>query len=103
MKEKKTKQIHAYKIDLTKIRGKGEFLCPRCGITISPDDQSEDVYTILDITVNIHGLEEVTLNCNKCNSQILLTGFSAMQKLPNLNEDDAGTAKEETFCYFSHI
>jgi len=39
-------QIRFYAIDLTKIQGSGEFRCPKCGIKISPDDETEDVYTI---------------------------------------------------------
>ena len=41
-------RIKCYTIDLTKIDGKGEFRCPRCGVEMSPDDETEDVYTILD-------------------------------------------------------
>jgi predicted RNA-binding Zn-ribbon protein involved in translation (DUF1610 family) len=78
MKTKRIKQIHAYKIDLTKVSGKGDFVCPQCGAEISPDDCSKEVYSILDIMVEPYGLSEVIICCNKCTSQIHLTGFSSL-------------------------
>jgi hypothetical protein len=75
------RQIHAYKIDLTKIEGNGDFACPRCGTKISPDDQTETVYSILGSKVNSNGLEEVIICCRKCSSHIHLTGFSLLQKI----------------------
>jgi DNA-directed RNA polymerase subunit RPC12/RpoP len=71
------KHMHAYKIDLTKIEGKGEFACPKCGTKISPDDQTEAVYSILGSKVNNNGLE-VVIRCNKCSSHLYLTGFSSL-------------------------
>jgi len=75
------KHIHAYKIDLTKIEGNGDFACPKCGTTISPDDQTETVYSILGSKVNKNGLEEVVIRCNKCSSHIYMTGFSLLQQM----------------------
>jgi predicted RNA-binding Zn-ribbon protein involved in translation (DUF1610 family) len=73
------KQTHAYKVDLAKIDGKGAFPCPRCGGTISPDDCSEEAYSIRGTKVNKQGLEEVVIRCNMCGSQLHLTGFSLLQ------------------------
>jgi DNA-directed RNA polymerase subunit RPC12/RpoP len=74
------KHIHAYKIDLTKIEGNGDFACPRCGTKISPDDETEAVFSILGSKVNSNGLE-VVIRCNNCSSHIYLTGFSLLQEL----------------------
>jgi hypothetical protein len=74
------KQIHAYKLDLTKIDGNGDFACPRCGTKISPDDQTEKVYSILGSRVEHNGLVEVVICCQKCCSHIHLTGFSLLQE-----------------------
>ena len=74
------KQTHEFKIDLTLIDGDGDFSCPKCGTKISPDDESEKVYSILEPRVNTNGLEEVVIRCNRCCSQIQLTGFSSLQK-----------------------
>ena len=41
-------QILAYEVDLTKIQGNGELKCPKCGIKRSPDDETEEVYRILE-------------------------------------------------------
>jgi predicted RNA-binding Zn-ribbon protein involved in translation (DUF1610 family) len=75
------KQIHVYTLDLTKIDGSGDFSCPSCGTTISPDDNTEEVFSILEPKVDNHGLEELVIRCNKCKSHIHLIGFSVLQKL----------------------
>ncbi len=75
------KQTYAYTVDLTKISGEGDFSCPVCETVISPDDTTEETYTILEPKVDKHGLVEVVICCNKCSSQIHLTGFSLLEKL----------------------
>jgi hypothetical protein len=75
----KLKQILKYKLDLTRIQGNGDFLCPKCGITISPEDETENVYTILEEKLKGEVLEEVVIQCNKCVSRIHLTGFSLLE------------------------
>ncbi len=82
------KQIHVYTLDLAKIKGSGDFSCPRCGTSISPDDCTEKAYSILEAKVNDQGLEELMIRCNKCASQLHLTGFSLLQKLPEIDEED---------------
>jgi len=74
-------QTQAYKLDLTKMDGNGDFSCPRCGSIISPDETKEKTYRILEPKVNNHGLEELVICCNTCTSQIHLTGFSLLQEL----------------------
>jgi phage terminase large subunit GpA-like protein len=74
-------QTQAYKVDLTKIDGNGDFPCPRCGNVISPDETTEETYCILEPKVNGRGLEEVVISCNTCKSHIHLTGFSLLEKL----------------------
>ena len=69
------KQSQVYRIDLTKIEGDGDFPCPNCGVVISPDDESEEVYTILDTKLKDEALQELVIQCNKCKSKIHLTGF----------------------------
>ena len=75
------KQIQVYELDLTKIGGSGAFSCPRCGNTISPDDCTEKAYSILEANVSNQNLEELIIRCNKCESELHLTGFSLLQKL----------------------
>ena len=66
-------------LDLTKIDGNGDFPCPKCGVIISPEDETEDVYIILEETVRNDALEEMLIQCNKCGNQIRLTGFSVLE------------------------
>ncbi len=67
------------KLDLTKIDGNGDFPCPECGIIISPEDESEEVYTIIEEKVKGEVLEELVIQCNRCSCKIRLTGFSILE------------------------
>ena len=78
-KGKQTKQVLVSELNLTKIQGKGDFPCPNCGVTISPEDESEDVYTILEEKIRNDALEELVIQCNKCSSRIRLTGFPILE------------------------
>ncbi len=78
-KVKQMKQVLVSELDLTKIEGNGDFPCPNCGVTISPEDESEDVYTILEEKVRNDALEELVIQCNKCSSRIRLTGFPILE------------------------
>jgi DNA-directed RNA polymerase subunit RPC12/RpoP len=69
------KQPRGYKVDLTKIQGEGDFSCFNCGVVISPEDETEDVYCILETKVKGESLEELVIQCNNCGSRIHLVGF----------------------------
>jgi len=69
------KQPLVYEVDLTKIQGDGDFPCPNCGVIISPEDETEDVYRILETKVKGETLEELVIQCNNCGSRIRLVGF----------------------------
>ena len=73
------KQIN--RVDLTKIDGNGDLTCPQCGIVISPEDSTEEKYSILEPKVKNNGLEEVVILCKSCGSHIHLTGFSLLQEI----------------------
>lgn len=70
-----------HKIDLLELEGKGDFLCPRCGTKISPDDETEKVYSILEPKVRNNSLEGLLIQCNDCSNKILLTGFSFLETI----------------------
>ena len=72
--------LSTFRIDLNEIDGEGEFSCPKCHVMISPDDESEDVYRVLDILENEDGLENIVIRCNSCHCTIRLEGFSALYK-----------------------
>jgi predicted RNA-binding Zn-ribbon protein involved in translation (DUF1610 family) len=75
MMKKLNKKASAYKIDLATIEGDGSFQCPKCGKSISPDDESEENYQILDTKVVNDELAELVISCANCGSTIKLTGF----------------------------
>ena len=75
------RQMSVLKINLTELEGKGEFLCPYCGIRISPDDETENVYSILEPKVKNNVLIDLLIRCNKCSNKMLLTGFSILEKI----------------------
>ncbi|HIJ08743.1 TPA: hypothetical protein HA274_05325 [Candidatus Bathyarchaeota archaeon] len=64
-----------YSIDLTAIDGDGSFPCPKCATVISPEDETEEVYRIVNTKVMNDQLVELVIECSTCRSSILLTGF----------------------------
>ncbi len=84
MKREMAKRDAPYTLDLTKIEGDGSFPCPTCGTKISPEDETEEAYTIVDTKVNNDELVELVISCNNCATQIKLTGFEqTMEGLTN--------------------
>jgi predicted RNA-binding Zn-ribbon protein involved in translation (DUF1610 family) len=75
MKKADVKKNESYTIDLTKIDGDGAFPCPRCGTILSPEDETEEIYQIVETRVKNDELAELVLVCNKCRSRIKLVGF----------------------------
>jgi predicted RNA-binding Zn-ribbon protein involved in translation (DUF1610 family) len=80
MKKATVKRNVMFEIDLTKIDGDGAFQCPKCGNTISPDDESEETYQIVETKVKNDVLAELVLTCKKCESEIKLKGFLSQQE-----------------------
>ncbi len=74
------KQPVVCELNLTRIQGNGDFACPNCGVTISPEDETENAYCILRTKVKGQALEELVIQCNKCASQIRLTGFLILER-----------------------
>jgi hypothetical protein len=100
---RRMKQKQVYVLDLTKIEGSGDFSCPRCGTVISPDDCTEEAYSILETRVNSRGLEELVIRCNRCASQLRLTGFSLLQKLSETDEEKSEKKREEEPLFVAHV
>ena len=70
-------------IDLTKIDGDGDFPCPKCGQKISPEDETEEVYTIIEEKIRNNNLIALIIQCNSCSSKITLTGFPVLNDISN--------------------
>ena len=75
MKKADVKKNMVYTIDLTKIDGDGAFPCPKCGSLISPEDETDTTYEIVETRVKGDDLEELVLTCKKCGTTIKLVGF----------------------------
>jgi len=75
MKKPVTNKNAAYTIDLTKIDGDGSFPCPKCATIISPEDETEEIYKIVDTKIINDELVELIITCSTCGSNIKLTGF----------------------------
>jgi len=75
MKKSMSKKNMPYTIDLTQIDGDGAFPCPICGTVISPEDETEEVYKIVNTRVVNDELVELVIKCSECSSKIKLTGF----------------------------
>jgi predicted RNA-binding Zn-ribbon protein involved in translation (DUF1610 family) len=75
MKKLAQKQKCEHIINLASIEGDGSFACPKCGTSISPDDETEDNYQIMDTKVVNDELTELVIACGKCGCTIKLTGF----------------------------
>jgi len=77
MSKKTLEKPVSYSVDLTKIDGDGSFPCPKCGSVISPEDESEEAYRIINTKVINDQLVELVVVCSNCASTIRLTGFEA--------------------------
>jgi Zn finger protein HypA/HybF involved in hydrogenase expression len=75
MMKKLDKKASVYKVNLAILESDGSFECPKCKVPISPDDESEDNYEILDTKVDNDELTELVISCAKCRSTIKVTGF----------------------------
>jgi predicted RNA-binding Zn-ribbon protein involved in translation (DUF1610 family) len=73
--KKPEESVSSYNIDLIAIEGDGSFPCPKCGLTISPEDDTEENYKAIDTTVVNNELAELVIECGKCRTAIKLTGF----------------------------
>ena len=73
--------IKCHILDLTKLGGSDDLLCPKCGSIISPDDETEETYTILETVMKKGKLDKMILKCNKCQTAICLAGFQLLSEL----------------------
>jgi hypothetical protein len=75
MMKKPDKKSVQYTVNLVAIDGDGAFACPKCETMISPDDETEKNYKIVDTKVVNDELNELVIACGKCGSTIRITGF----------------------------
>ena len=77
MKKEAVGKSPSYAIDLTKIEGEGAFPCPKCGSIISPEDETEEIYKIVDKKIVNDELVGLVVMCRNCGSTIRLSGFQS--------------------------
>ena len=77
IKKNMSKESLIYTINLTKIDGDGSFPCPKCASVISPEDETEKSYKIVDTKIVNDELVELVIICGNCGNKIRLTGFQA--------------------------
>ena len=77
MKKSMSKKGIIYTVNLTEIEGDGSFPCPKCATVISPEDETEEIYKIVDTKIVNDELVELVIMCGNCGSNIKLTGFQA--------------------------
>ncbi len=75
MRNATAKKGAAHEVNITQIEGDGSFPCPKCGTLISPEEENEDVYKIVDTKVVNDELAELVISCSTCGTLIKLTGF----------------------------
>jgi predicted RNA-binding Zn-ribbon protein involved in translation (DUF1610 family) len=75
MKKSMSNKSVNYTIDLTQIDGDGSFPCPKCGTVISPEDETEEIYKIVDTKIINDELVELVVMCCACRNNMKLTGF----------------------------
>ena len=73
--EKERKNKVDFTIDVKKLSEDGDFPCPKCGVIISPDDESKAIYDDPEPLMYGTELEAVLLCCKKCGNTIKLVGF----------------------------
>jgi predicted RNA-binding Zn-ribbon protein involved in translation (DUF1610 family) len=80
MKRQVAKKKQLQTLDLNTIERDGSFSCPKCGTLISPDDETEEVYKILDTKVVGDELAELVISCGTCGTIVKLTGFQQIME-----------------------
>ncbi len=63
-----------YTMPLEQIDEDGSFKCPKCSTTISPDDETDDAYEILETKMVNDEISELIIECGTCSTIITLTG-----------------------------
>ena len=75
MNKQASKKAKIQTLDLATLDGEGSFPCPCCGIKISPDDETEEAYKIVDTKLIGDELVELVVRCGSCGTTIRLSGF----------------------------
>lgn len=58
-------------VNIETVDKEGDFPCPNCGATISPDDETNDIYSIIETKIKGSILEEIIILC-RCGASLSL-------------------------------
>ena len=67
-----------YIVNSSSIDEDGSFNCAKCGLKISPEDETSENYEIIDTTIYNGEIAELVINC-RCGSKLRLTGFQQIE------------------------
>lgn len=80
MERQGLKQIQVCTIDLAKIEGNGDFSYPNRRVTISLEDETVGVYSVLEAKIRNVSLEELVIVSNECVSNVRFVGFLSAER-----------------------
>ena len=75
MERQGLKRIQVRTTDLAKIEGTRDFSCPNRRVTISPEDETESVHSVLETKVRNVSLKELTIVSTEYGSNVSLICF----------------------------
>jgi DNA-directed RNA polymerase subunit RPC12/RpoP len=80
MKMKNQKNVVSeYLVNSSSIEEDGSFNCTKCGLKISPEDETSENYEIIDTKIYNGEIAELVITCGRCGSKLKLTGFQQIE------------------------
>jgi hypothetical protein len=68
-----------YTFSFSSLENDGSFICTKCGTKISPEDETNENYEIIDTEIYNGEIAELIITCGKCGSILKLTGFQQIE------------------------
>jgi len=68
-----------YTVSFSSLANDGSFICTKCGTKISPEDETNENYEIIDTEIYNGEIAELIITCGKCGSILKLTGFQQIE------------------------
>jgi DNA-directed RNA polymerase subunit RPC12/RpoP len=80
MKMKNQKNlVSEYIVNSSSIEEDGSFNCTKCGLKISPEDETSENYEIIDTKIYNGEIAELVITCGRCRSKLKLIGFQQIE------------------------
>jgi len=78
MKNQKKVEVE-YTVNFSSLANDGSFICTKCGTKISPEDETNENYEIIDTEIYNGEIAELVITCGKCGSTLKLAGFQQIE------------------------